>query len=110
MSMAEQGRGGLYRMQLITLERFAGCLGEGFDVDLGTASIALTLSEARRLPPQGFAAAMREPFSLLFRSGSPVVLPQKIYRMTNATVGAIEIFIVPVARDRDGIVYQAIFN
>lgn len=97
-------------MQLMTLERFAGCLGEGFDVDLGTASVALTLSEARSLPQQGFAAAMRQPFSLLFRSGSPVVLPQKIYRMTNATVGSIEIFIVPVARDREGIVYQAIFN
>jgi hypothetical protein len=53
---------------------------------------------------------MRQPFSLLFRSESPVVLPQKIYRMTNATVGPIEIFIVPVARDRQGIVYQAIFN
>jgi hypothetical protein len=97
-------------MQLMTLERFAGCLGQGFDVDLGTTSVALTLSEARPLPQDGFAAAMRQPFSLLFRSGSPVVLPQKIYRMTNATVGPIEIFIVPVARDRQGIVYQAIFN
>jgi hypothetical protein len=97
-------------MQLMTLERFAGCLGQGFDVDLGATSVALTLSEARPLPQQGFAAAMRQPFSLLFRSGSPVVLPQKIYRMTNATVGPVDIFIVPVARDRQGIVYQAIFN
>ncbi|KUM23978.1 hypothetical protein AU467_32120 [Mesorhizobium loti] len=97
-------------MQFMTLERFAGCVGQGFDVDLGTASVALTLSEARPLPQQGFAAAMRSPFYLLFRSGSPVVLPQKIYRMKNVTVGAIEIFIVPVARDRQGIVYQAIFN
>jgi hypothetical protein len=97
-------------MQLMTLERLAGCLGQGFDVDLGTTSVALTLSEARPLPQHGFAAPMRQPFSLLFRSGSSVVLPQKIYRMTNATVGPIEIFIVPVARDRQGIVYQAIFN
>jgi hypothetical protein len=97
-------------MQMMTLERFAGCLGQGFDVDLGATSVALTLSEARPLPQNGFATAMRQPFSLLFRSGSSVVLPQKIYRMTNATVGPIEIFIVPVARDRHGIVYQAIFN
>lgn len=97
-------------MQLMTLERFAGCVGQEFEVALGTTTIALTLSEARPLPQQGFAAAMRQPFSLLFRSGSAVLLPQQIYRMTNATVGAIEIFIVPVARDRRGIVYQAIFN
>lgn len=97
-------------MHLMTLERFAGCLGQGFDVDFGTTSVALTLWEARPLSQHGFAATMRQPFSLLFRSESPVVLPQKIYRMTNATVGPIEIFIVPVARDRQGIVYQAIFN
>lgn len=97
-------------MQLWSLERFAGCVGQGFDVDLGTASVALTLSEARPLPQQGFAAAMRQPFSLLFRSGSAVLLPQQIYRMTNATIGSVEIFIVPVARDREGIVYQAVFN
>jgi hypothetical protein len=97
-------------MQLMTLERLAGCLGQGFDVDLGTTSVAMTLSEARPLPQHSFAATMRQPFSLLFRSGSSIVLPQKIYRMTNATVGSIEIFIVPVARDREGIVYQAIFN
>ncbi|MGH6760862.1 MAG: DUF6916 family protein [Phyllobacterium sp.] len=98
-------------MQLWTLERFAGCVGQGFDIDLGTASVALTLSEARPLPQEnGLAGAMRSPFCLLFRSGSAVLLPQKMYRMTNATVGAVEIFIVPVARDRQGIVYQAIFN
>lgn len=97
-------------MQLWSLDHFAGCVGQGFDVDLGTASVALTLSEARPLPQQGFGAAKRQPFSLLFRSGSAILLPQQIYRMTNATIGAIEIFIVPVARDREGIVYQAIFN
>jgi hypothetical protein len=52
-------------MQLMTLERLAGCLGQGFDVDLGTTSVALTLSEARPLPQQGFAATMRQPFSLV---------------------------------------------
>lgn len=94
----------------MTLEYFAGQVGQGFDVDLGTASVALTLSEARPLPHRGPSQSMRPPFYLIFRSGSPILLPQKIYRMTNATIGVLEIFIVPVARDREGIVYQAIFN
>lgn len=46
-------------MQLMTLEHFAGCLGQGFDVDLGTTSVAMTWSEARPLPQHGFAATMR---------------------------------------------------
>jgi len=97
-------------MGLVTLEHFAGCVGSGFDIDMGESSLSLTLSEARPLPESGFAGVRRSPFSLMFRSGSQVVLPQKLYRLKNATLGQMEIFLVPVARDKAGIVYQAIFN
>ena len=53
---------------------------------------------------------LRSPFSLMFRSGSPVVLPQKVYRLKNATMGLVDIFLVPVGRDVSGVVYQAVFN
>ena len=66
--------------------------------------------EARPLPERGFAGVMRAPFSLLFRSASKVLLPQQIYRLKNATLGILDIFLVPVARDKEGIIYQAIFN
>ena len=105
------GRGGLgAAMQIWTLEHFAGCLGQGFDLDLGTGSMALTLAEAQ--PMQAYVAPgrMRTPFSLLFRSASAVLLPQKVYRVTHAALGALDIFLVPVGRDREGIIYQAVFN
>lgn len=51
-----------------------------------------------------------QPFSLIFRSSSQVVLPQKLYSLRCAMLGRLEIFLVPVARDTKGIVYQAIFN
>lgn len=97
-------------MGLVTLDHFASCVGSAFDIDMGQSSMALTLSEARPLPETGFPGMKRSPFSLMFRSGSPIVLPQKLYKLKNATLGSLEIFLVPVAKDKEGIVYQAIFN
>jgi hypothetical protein len=97
-------------MGLVTLDHFAGCVGNAFDIDMGESSLPLTLSETRPLPETGFPGMRRSPFSLMFRSGSQIVLPQKLYRLKNATLGNLEIFLVPVARDKEGIVYQAIFN
>ncbi|MER8375915.1 hypothetical protein [Mesorhizobium sp. M1406] len=97
-------------MGLVTLEHFAGCVGSAFDLDMGESSLPMTLSEARPLPESGFPGIRRSPFSLMFRSGSPIVLPQRLYKLKNATLGSLEMFLVPVARDKEGIVYQAIFN
>ncbi|CAM5350644.1 hypothetical protein MAUB1S_06055 [Mycolicibacterium aubagnense] len=97
-------------MEIVTLSHFAGCVGSAFDLDLGESSVVLTLAEARPLPETGLPGIRRSPFSLMFRSGSQVVLPQKLYKLKNATLGRLEIFLVPVARDKEGIVYQAIFN
>jgi len=53
---------------------------------------------------------MRAPFSLLFRTASQVHLPQKLYNLKNNKLGKLEIFLVPVARDREGVLYQAVSN
>ncbi|MBA8879177.1 DUF6916 family protein [Phyllobacterium myrsinacearum] len=97
-------------MEIVTLDHFARCVGEGFEIDMGTGSLPFTLTEARPLPETGFNGIRRAPFSLLFRSTSQVVLPQKMYRLKNMALGSLDIFLVPVARDKDGIIYQAIFN
>lgn len=97
-------------MSIVTLDHFARCVGEGFEIDMGTGALVFTLTEARPLPERGFKGMMRAPFSLLFRSETKVLLPQQIYRLKNATLGILDIFLVPVARDKGGIIYQAIFN
>ena len=53
---------------------------------------------------------MREPFSLIFRSSSQVVLPQRMYPLAHAAMGQFDIFMVPIGRDARGVVYQAIYN
>ena len=48
----------------------------------------------------------RAPFSLEFRGGPDPPLPQRIYRVEHDDLGAIEIFLVPIASDR----YEAVFT
>lgn len=96
-------------MDLLTLEHFAGCMNERFRAALQDGEIEFTLVEARPLPRPA-PGAMRLPFSLVFRNESVLLYPQQIYRMQHERTGGFDVFLVPVARDRDGFLYQAIFN
>jgi hypothetical protein len=51
-------------------------------------------------------AASRAQFSLVFRGGPDPPLPQRIYRVEHERLGALEIFLVPIAVDR----YEAVFT
>jgi hypothetical protein len=96
-------------MELLTLEHFSGCVNESFETQMDDLPLEFVLVEARALqgaPPD----AQRQPFSLLFRNTSAVVFPQKIYPMRHAQVGEVGIFLVPVAREQAGFLYQALFN
>ena len=48
----------------------------------------------------------RAPFSIVFRGGPRPPLPQRIYRVEHEQLGAIEIFLVPIASER----YEAVFT
>jgi hypothetical protein len=95
---------------MLTVESFNPHVNSTFHLGLGESGVDLTLTEAKKQAVFPYPGMMREPFSLIFRSGSPVVLPQRIYPFTHAQMGRLDIFIVPVARDAQGIVYQAVFN
>ncbi|HEY1070300.1 hypothetical protein [Thermomonas sp.] len=98
-------------MDLLTLEHFAGCVNEPFSAALNGMDVEFVLVEARPLPPPPNASnAARAPFSLLFRNTAPVLFPQQIYPMRHARVGEVGIFLVPIAQERAGFLYQAIFN
>jgi Domain of unknown function (DUF6916) len=97
-------------MQFLTLEHFASRLNESFVVDMDQGRTPFVLVEANPLPVRAFHGMVRAPFSLLFHSTSPVLFPQRIYQMENPGIGEFGIFLVPVARNQDGFIYQAIFN
>jgi hypothetical protein len=97
-------------MQFLQVNEFAACLNETFMVDVEQVRTPFVLVEARPLAAQAVAGAVRQPFSLLFRHEAAVVFPQRTYAMSHGRLGDFGIFLVPIARDREGFIYQALFN
>jgi hypothetical protein len=52
----------------------------------------------------------RQPFSLVFRAAKEVVLPQRIYQLEHDTMGTLELFLVPIGPDQEGMRYEAVFT
>jgi hypothetical protein len=96
-------------MDLLTLEHFSGCVNETFSAALNEGEIEFVLVEARAIE-QRMPNAMRVPFSLLFRNTAVFLFPQQIYQMRHPRIGEVGIFLVPIAREREGFLYQALFN
>jgi Domain of unknown function (DUF6916) len=102
-------------LEHLTVETFAPAVGDTFVLDAGDAGrLDLELLDARALerddPPGSGESGRRTPFTVVFRGPAEPLLPQRIYRLEHATLGPLEIFIVPVARDEAGAVYEAIFG
>lgn len=79
-------------------------------MSVGESTVDMTLVEARRRPPRIASGIRTDPFTLYFKCQSPVVLPQKLYPFKTNGGDKIEIFIVPIGREKDGVVYEAVFN
>lgn len=96
-------------MELLTLQHFAPCVNGTFLAALDGMDVPFVLVEARPLG-QAPAGAAREPFTLLFRNEAAFLFPQQIYVMRHERLGEVGIFLVPVAQERAGFLYQAVFN
>ena len=93
-----------------TYEGFAGHLNATFAVGVGNGTVDMTLVQATKGKPQDWEGLRKQPFSLIFKCAKPVIFPQQVYPFERPGFGKMDIFIVPVGRERDGIVYQAVFN
>jgi hypothetical protein len=96
----------------LTLESFTELIGKTFRLARTDAdAMDLVLIEAHGLSSQSKTPGeSRAPFSVVFLGPKGAVLPQRIYPLENASLGRIEIFLVPIAADADGVKYEAIFN
>jgi hypothetical protein len=94
----------------LTHEDFAGLVGDRFRLVAGPeAALEVELIEATALRAAA-EAPRRQPFSLVFRAPASVVLPQRIYRVEHARFGALDLFLVPIGPDAQGMRYEAVFN
>ena len=91
-------------LEALTVDDFAALRGDRFRIALdggpGFDAALVQVSEIAREP------GGRAPFSLVFQGGPDPPLPQRIYRVEHDALGALEIFLVPIASDR----YEAVFT
>src|SRR5256885_1176645 len=89
----------------VTYETFATELGSPFQLDYGAdAPLVLKLVEVTA-GKQASVGFRRTPFSLLFRGPRQPVLPQRTYPLEHARLGRLEIFIVPLGPEGEGMQY-----
>ncbi|HYA37228.1 MAG TPA: hypothetical protein VEI74_03015 [Candidatus Methylomirabilis sp.] len=96
--------------QDLTHAQFAGCLNELFRIYADAGSFDVELIQAEVLGSRHDGPGRRVPFSLVFRGPLEPVLPQRIYRLEHGGLGTLEIFLVPLGPDKDGMRYEAVFN
>ncbi len=91
----------------LTHDQFAAKLGTTYQVALGDGgAVPLTL---RAFEPLNDSGRPGGSFRLEFVGPSAPYLPQAIYAFAEAGAEPVEIFIVPIASEADGLVYEAVF-
>ncbi len=91
----------------LTHARFSECLNTQFRLlDIPSEGKALVLAQVSELHKNH----KYEVFSLLFHGPVEYPLQQRIYRLQHDQLGILEIFLVPVGRDKEGYHYEAVFN
>jgi uncharacterized protein DUF6916 len=78
-----------------------------FELNAASGTIPLKLARIDNVGDSGRAGGA---FSLLFVAPRGTALPQSIYPVRHAALGAMEIFLVPIGPFGGGMGYQAIFT
>ncbi len=105
----------LFDLRTASLAGFSGLEGQAFRVLLGPETVLeARLHTATRLGAGDGSRwkelAKREPFSLMFHFPANSGLPQGSYALEHPDLGRMELFLVPVGIDSQGVRMQAVFN
>jgi hypothetical protein len=101
-------------LESLDITTFAGRVGEVFRLvvdertTISSRLIAVTPASGGSADPA--RAGGRTPFSLVFRSPPGAPMPQRIYRLQHEELGDLELFLVPIGPDADGMCYEAVFS
>ena len=93
-------------IEQLTHERFVPLMHTYFQVLRQDGEIPLQLVEVSEVQSSGGS----ETFSVVFRGPSAAPLPQATYQFRQDNASALDLFIVPIGVDKDGVRYEAVFN
>ena len=94
--------------QPFSLETFSPRVGEPFWIRLSDGRVETRLVEAHAWSAAG--KDDRAPFSLVFVGPGRFVLPQQTYQLENDALGELELFLVPIGAEGEGMRYEAVFT
>lgn len=94
-------------LEKLTATDFAGRIQDKFTLSAAGSALDLVLLELEEFGP---APSGRNAFSLRFLGPPRPILPQAIYRLENAAMGHLDIFLVPLGPKDGGMRYEAIFT
>ncbi|MGQ0591972.1 MAG: DUF6916 family protein [Gammaproteobacteria bacterium] len=96
-------------LETLTKEWWSEYLGGSFELmDDGGGTMAMVLAEVTSLGTG--AGDRRDPYSLVFRGPLSPILPQRIYQIRHDRMGDLDLFLVPIGPDGEGMRYEAIFT
>lgn len=93
----------------LTADDFKPYLNTTFRIQLGPEDdpLAVKLVEVTALNQKG---PRQQSFSLIFQGPPDYYLPQRIYTVEHGELPPLDIFLVPIRPDKEGMRVQAIFN
>lgn len=87
----------------LTLDDFSKCLHQKFLIDVVEQEpLETELVEVLGLTPPDDDPDRRQPFSLIFRGPADAQLQQATFKVSNETLGDLELFLVTLGPDKDG--------
>jgi len=94
-------------LENLTAATFSEILNTKFRLQLSESDLLelelFNVEDLRSSPRQ-------ERFSILFRGPLDPAIWQGMYKMEHDQLGTLDLFIVPIAKEEDGMVYEAVFN
>lgn len=99
-----------YDLSLLTCGDYVEYLNRTFSIRLSPHQVMVShLIEVTEF--KNYSTLKRTPFSLVFQTqGESRGFPQGTYVIEHPILGNMEIFLVPIGPDRDGMRYEAIFS
>lgn len=94
------------RLDTLTREAFEDTHGGTVQLRVGPTWEPVAIAEARALASPSPRAA--PPFAVVLRGAFP--LSQGLHALRHPVLGELDLFLVPVGRDREGWLYEAVFN